>query len=90
MDSQRRSSVIWLFASIGGALPLPLTLTHLMQRSAFDTTDIILWPACALLLRNPMATPPGLLMVAAAALLNILWYSLLGWLICWVIERLAR
>lgn len=78
MYSGPRSSLASKFALVGGAVPLALTIMHLVRQQPFGPEDAPFWPASLLLIGAPVATFPGVALFALATVLNVAWYALLG------------
>ena len=74
------------FAAVGGALPIALTIVHLIQARPLGVADVPFWPASILFFRRPISSFTGVALFALACVLNIFWYIGIGWLVSLIIS----
>lgn len=77
----RGAGILWFFTLLGGAIPLVVTIRHLLDGTRFSLLDVPLWPASLLLIQFKFAGFLDAFMFAIACLLNIALYSTVGWLL---------
>ena len=92
MAKGRPSPIIGFAALVGGAIPIVFTIVHLFRHDQFGLEDVPLWPSSVVLLgqREELTTFFGAGLFGLACILNVAWYSAIGWVVSLVVSMFRR